>query len=99
FLKLYKDHPKATIFDNTRPDLLCPDEDERLTPEQYTGFYWSGKDCFADELDDMINCSFQEIPVMDEPVALHLFDELPGTKFYDFDFEIRLFALMEKLRD
>lgn len=99
FLKLYKDYPKATIFDNTRPEILYPDEDDRLTPEQYTGFYWSGKDCFADELDDMINCSFQEIAVLDEPVALHLFDEMPGSRFYDFDFETRLFALIECLRD
>ena len=99
FLKLYKDHPQATIFDNTRPEILYPDEEDRLTPEQYTGFYWSGKDCFADELDDMISCAFQEIAVMDEPVALHLFDEMPESKFYDFDFETRLFALMERLRD
>jgi len=99
FLKLYKDHPKATLFDNTYPELLYPEEQERLTPEQYAGFYWSGKDCFADELDDMISCTFQEMAVMDEPVALHLFDEMPGSKFYDFNFETRLFALMERLRD
>ncbi|MDP9079929.1 MAG: hypothetical protein M3O71_21085 [Bacteroidota bacterium] len=99
FLKLYKDHPMATVFDNTYPELLYADEEERITPEQYTGFYWSAKDCFTDELDDMINCSFQEIPVMDEPVIIQLFDTIPENNAYTFDFETRLFALMESLRD
>jgi hypothetical protein len=99
FLQLYHQYPKRSLCDCIRADLVYPTEDERITCEQYTGFYWSGKDCFADELDDMINCSFQEISVMDEPATIQLFDIMPVQETKDFDFENRLFDLMERLRD
>jgi len=99
YLKLFKDCPGTSINHHIRPELLHPGEEERITPEQYTGFYWSGKDCFADELDEMINCSFQEIPVMDEPAIVLLFDQMPENNPQEFNYETRLFALMERLRD
>ena len=52
-----------------------------------------------DELNEMINCSLQEIAVMDEPTAVYLFDKLPNPDQKEFDFETRLFDLMERLRD
>lgn len=99
FLQLYRQYPKRSLPDCIHTDLVYPDEDERISCYQYTGFHWSNKDCFADELDDMINCSFQEIAVMDEPTAVQLFDKMPTHLTTDFDFETRLFGLIERLRD
>jgi hypothetical protein len=99
FLQLYHQYPKRKLADSIRTDLVHPSEEERIACWQYTGFYWSGKDCFADELDDMINCSFQEMPVMDEPTHLHCFDTLPEPGQKEFDFESRFFSLMDRLRD
>jgi hypothetical protein len=99
FLQLYLQYPKRALPHCIYTDLVYPDEEERINCYQYTGFHWSNRDCFADEIDDMINCSFQEISVMDEPVTVQLFDKMPPKETNDFDFETRLFALMERLRD
>jgi len=99
FLQLYQQYPERSLTDSIHPDLLYPDEEERITVYQYTGFYWSDKDCFKYELLDMINCSFQEMPVMDEPAAVYHFDRMPEHDRTDFDFENRLFDLIERLRD
>ena len=99
FLTLYREYPERTIIDNIRTELLCPGEEERITPEMYTGFYWSGKDNLCDELDDTINNQFQEMPVMDEPMYIQTFDRLPEHTLKPFDFEDRLYDLIEKFRD
>ena len=99
FLQLYGQYPKRALSDGIDPDLVYPDEEERITVYEYTGFYWSDKDCFKYELLEMINCSFQERPVMDEPAAVHFFDTMPDPDRKDFDFENRLFDLIERLRD
>lgn len=99
FLQLYRKYPKRSLYDSIHPDLVYPDEEERIRPDQYTSFYWSDRDCFQDELMEMINCGFQEMPVMDEPTAVHFFDTLPDPHKLDFDFENRLFGLIERLRD
>jgi len=99
FLQLYRQYPKRSVTDSIRDDLVYPDEEERIRVEQYISFYWSDRDCFQDELLDMINCSFQEIAVQDEPTIIHCFDNLPNIEGKDFDFETRLFDLIERLRD
>lgn len=99
FLQLYRQYPKRSLSDGIDPDLVYPDEEERITVYEYTGFYWSDNDCFKYELLEMINGSFQERPVMDEPTAIHFFDTMPDPDQKDFDFENRLFDLIERLRD
>ncbi|RCH56814.1 hypothetical protein DJ568_02875 [Mucilaginibacter hurinus] len=99
FLQLYRQYPNRSISDGIHPDLVYPYEEERIRVEEYTHFYWSDRDCFQDELMEMINCSFQERPVQDEPTAVHFFDTLPDPQKVDFDFETRLFGLIERLRD
>lgn len=99
FLQLYRQYPKRSLTDSIHEDLVYPDEEERIRVEEYTSFYWSDKDCFKDELLEMINCSFQEKPVMDEPTAVYYFDTMPDPDRKDFDFETRLFDLIERLRD
>jgi len=97
FVQLYRAYPNRTVFDNIRPDLFHPEAEERISAEQYISFYWSGMDCFADTLDDMINSHFQEIAVMDEPLAVKVFDTYPIAEQESFGFETRLFALLKRL--
>jgi hypothetical protein len=99
FLQLYRQYPKRSLADSIHPDLVYPDEEERISVWEYMSFYWSDKDCFQHELLEMINCSFQERPVMDEPATVHYFDTMPDPDKKDFDFETRLFDLIERLRD
>lgn len=99
FLQLYRQYPKRSLADGIHEDLVYPDEEERITMWEYTSFYWSDYDCFKHELVEMVNSSFQERPVMDEPTAVYYFDNLPEPDRKDFDFETRLFDLIERLRD
>ena len=99
FLQLYRQYPKRSLADSIHEDLVYPDEEERIRVEEYTSFYWSDKDCFKHELLEMVNCSFQERPVMDEPTAVYYFDTMPDPDRKDFDFETRLFDLINRLRD
>ena len=97
FLQLYKAYPNRNIFDHIHSGLLYPADEDRITADQYISFYWSGDDCLAECLFDMVNCHFQEIAYMDEPMHLQLFDHLPENTTPDFDFESRLFDLINKL--
>jgi hypothetical protein len=100
FSDLYRQYPELTLYDNIHTDLLYPGGEETVRPDQYTGFYWSPYDDFADQLDEMINCAFQEIAVVEEPVALIVFDHLPQPPpVPPLDYERRLYALMDDLRD
>ena len=99
FLQLYRQYPNRSLADSIHEDLVYPDEEERITVNEYVSFYWSDKDCFKYELLEMINCSFQERPVMDEPTVVYYFDTPPEPGREDFDFENRLFDLIEQLRD
>jgi hypothetical protein len=99
FLELYRQYPKRTVNDNICTDLLCPGEQERITPAEYTGFYWSSKDSLCEDLMEMINNGFQEMPVMDEPMSVQTFDRPPEQSPKPFDFEDRLYDLIEDFRD
>lgn len=94
---LYKDYPTRSVFDNICPDLYHPEEHECVRAEHYISFYWSGNDCFYDTLIDMIDTSFQEYGLIDEPLAVQVFDGKTAIKNEDFDFETRLFDLLNKL--
>lgn len=99
FLQLYGQYPRRALADGIHENLLYPDEPEPIRAGEYLSFYWSDHDCFQDELLEMINCSFQERPVTEEPTAVYWFDDLPAPEHKDFDFETRLFKLIERLRD
>ena len=97
FLQLYKRYPERSVFDHIHSGLLYPQDEDRIYADQYISFYWSGNDCFQDCLFDMIDNHFQEIAYMDEPAHVQLFDYTPENTIPDFDFETRLFELMDKL--
>lgn len=97
FLQLYRQHPTRSIFDRIHSELLYPADEDRIAADQYISFYWSGDDCLAECLFDMINCHFQEIAYMDEPMHIQLFNTLPENTATDFDFETRLFDLINNL--
>jgi hypothetical protein len=97
FFQLYQQYPKRSIFDHIQTDLLYPKDEDRIYADQYISFYWSGNDCFQDCLFDMIDNHFQEIAYMDEPAHVTLFDSLPENTIPDFDFETRLFNLINEL--
>ncbi|MES2278662.1 MAG: hypothetical protein V4592_21710 [Bacteroidota bacterium] len=91
FLALYQKYPQRSIFDNIHSGLLYPEDEDRISADQYISFYWSGEGYLAETLFDTVNCNFQEIPYMDEPMHLQIFDRLPEHDKPDFDFEDRLF--------
>jgi len=97
FLQLYQRYPNRSVFDHIQSDLLYPEGEDRIRADQYISFYWSGNDCFQDCLFEMIDNHFQEIAYMDEPMHITLFDGQPENAIPDFDFETRLFDLIDQL--
>jgi len=92
--KFASDYPNRSIADSIPADFYPGEENETICLQHYLSFYWSGEDCLADTLTDMVNNELQEMGYQEEPVAVQWFDVLPDTERYDFDFEARLFALL-----
>jgi len=97
FFELYQAYPQRSVFDHIHPELMDTDGEDRIYADWYISFYWSGNDCFQDCLFDMIDNHFQEIAYIDEPAHLTLFDSPPVNTSPDFDFETRLFDLINEL--
>jgi hypothetical protein len=97
FLQLYRQYPERSIFDHIHSGLLYPEDEDRISADQYISFYWSGNGELTDTLFETVDCNFQEIAYMDEPMHLQKFDRLPETVIPDFEFENRLFDLLNKL--
>jgi hypothetical protein len=96
-LALYQAYPNRSIFDHINPDLLCPEENDRVSAGQYVSFYWSSEDCFNDTLTDMVNNEFQEMGEQEEPTSVQIFSEPQEKETHDFDFETRLFSFINRL--
>ncbi len=97
YLNLYQSYPNRSVFDNIHERLVMPQEEERIYPEQYLSFFWDYDDCIYDSLFETVNAELQEKSVMDEPVAMQLFDCPQPQQMHSLDFEEKLFELIEEL--
>jgi hypothetical protein len=98
FLKLFKDYPSRTIKDTMHYELHEESEDDyAIYWENYISFYWSGEDTLQQMLFEMVNNEFQEMGYQEEPVAIQWFDTPQEKPYHDFDFETRLFFLLDEL--
>jgi hypothetical protein len=97
FVQLYKAYPNRSIYDAIRPDLYYPDVNERIKADEYISFYWSGNDTVIETVMSMIDCSFQEMGITDEPIDVVLFDNPDLTTRESFGFESRFFPLLDRL--
>lgn len=97
FVQLYRAYPNRSVFDTIRPDLYYPEVNERIGADQYISFYWSGNDTLIDTVESMIDCTFQEMGITDEPIDVLLFDNPETAKQESFGFESRLFPLLDRL--
>lgn len=97
FVQLFKAYPNRSIFDDIRPDLYYPEVTERIGADQYISFYWSGNDSVIETVMSMIDCSFQEMGITDEPVDVILFDNPVTATQESFGFESRFFPLVDRL--
>ena len=97
FVKLYKAYPNRNMFDSIRPDLYYPEVNERIKADEYISFYWSGDDMVIETVMSMIDCSFQEMGITDEPIDVVLFDNPDLAEQECFGFESRFFPLLDRL--
>jgi hypothetical protein len=96
-LQLFHDYSGKPFYANIGQGLLAPDEEERISPEQYLSFIWSSEGWLFEQLHQQVNCSLQEMTEADEPTALQYFDTLQAKESHDLDFESRLFTLIDEL--
>jgi hypothetical protein len=96
--KLAKDYPKRAIKDTMHYELHEANEDDyAIYWENYISFYWSGCDTLQQMLFEMVNNEFQEMGYQEEPIAIQWLDTPQEKPHHDFDFETRLFFLLDEL--
>jgi hypothetical protein len=97
---LYSEYPKTTIFRNQPiPDkdpYLDDDENRAIGMEMYISFVADTKGRLYDNITESINVEFNEYGNVEEPTIYTPIHETAIAKA-DFDFENRLFTLIENL--
>jgi hypothetical protein len=96
-LKLAKDFPARAIRQSMHYELNEDESDYQIYWENYISFYWSGKDTLQTMLYQMVNNEFQEAGYQEEPIAVQWFDTPQDKACHDFEFETRLFSLLNEL--
>ena len=97
FLAFTTDFPARSLHQNAGSTLLFDSNAEYICYDQYLSFYWSGEDGFIDLLMDIVNADLQEIPEMQQPISLQYFDTEQLQEQHSFDYETRLFSLLDRL--
>lgn len=98
FFALYQQYPDRSIYGKLGAEVdIEEDEDEQIVGlDKYVSFYESDEGMIGENLMDAVNTDLQELYNIDEPVIYIPVDGrmMEGN---DFDFEERLFNLMEGL--
>jgi len=96
FYDLWCQYPTSNIFSHLIPH-LTEDENDVLRMEQYISFVADLEGNLCESLIDMINNTFNECSQIDEPVTLTVFGKDGQQSEDSFDYEQRLFELMDDL--
>lgn len=97
---LYSEYPKSTIFRNKPSSEENPYDDDysnkAISMNMYISFVANTKGCLYNNIENSINAEFNEYGSIEEPT---IYLPINGTEIpkADFDFENRLFTLMEEL--
>lgn len=95
--RIASDFPGRSISSGIPASFYEEDPDHFIYMEEYISFYWSGWDSLSNNFFDMIECDLQEKCETEEPVSIQWFDEPQQAETFNFDFETRLFSLLDKL--
>lgn len=95
--KLAFDYPNRNIRHSMHFDLVETGGEDMIYWENYLSFYWSGEDSLNEMLFEMVNSELQEMGYQEEPMAIQWYDKSIEKVSYDFDFETRLFGLLNEL--
>lgn len=100
FYALYLDFPTRSIYERIL-DLHDVDEEEYgvVRLRAYLSFYWSQNGIEYDQMIDFVDTDLQECARIDEPSIVHYFDRPVDLADENFDFEKRLFDLLNELCD
>jgi hypothetical protein len=99
FYKLYCDYPNQSIFECIEAGLDSPETEDRVTAYQYLSFIYDLDSSIAHDLFSGINAELQECSIMDNPVAVQLFEKPQSNIYMNLDFPQRLFSLLDDLCD
>lgn len=98
-VKLHREYPGRSIFKNMKGDIFETEDTNYTRADQYIGFYWSCYDTINEQLFEVINNELQENSYTEEPAFIQFFNE-PQERIEDnFDFEARIFDLLNNLCD
>lgn len=98
-LDVYLQYPSRNIFEKMQEKFIGPQEEDRISPDQYISFFWDGKGTVYEQLMETVNARFQELSGIDEPMAMQCFDRPQDKEDHDLGFEEKLLGCLGKLSD
>lgn len=99
FFDLYQQYPQVPVYRRMKAEENFDDQDGQFVAlDQYVSFYASGSGLLCDMLLEVVNNDLQEMGAINQPVIYKPIDgrNINGN---DFDFESRIFPLMEELAE
>jgi hypothetical protein len=97
FLNLASQYPKHNLRTNIAPEFYKNlEEDDLIELEQWACFIWSFNDILFDRFDEYMQVELQEKTTKESPVHLRLFSTTGASAPANFDFETRLFDLLNQ---
>jgi hypothetical protein len=97
--ELWKQYPDRSFTDSIQYNLIYPEIDNRILPDQYFSFYWSSEGWLHEDLMENVNMSLQEMGCADDPVSLQFFDTPQTKATHDLYFETTLLDIICELAD
>jgi hypothetical protein len=97
FYELWEQYGSRDIFAASSTGIFYPEEEERVYPDYYTSFFWSGEGFVYEQLMEAVNASFESAVVVDEPIAIQYFDTPQESETHDLRFEEKFFEAIHQL--
>ncbi|WP_293299925.1 hypothetical protein [Pedobacter sp. UBA4863] len=104
-LQLALQYPKRSLCSSICKDIGGLDREQLeedgqiIQLDMYVSFYWSCYDSTYDSLYEYVNSYFMEIGYTDEPKSIQWFDKPQEKDAHGFDFEQRIFELLDRLTE
>jgi hypothetical protein len=96
FLKLDLAFPDRSLFGEIPAGFLEGEEEERVGKDYYLSFVYDNYSWLGEEMNDYIETSLQECPVVDAPLTVQYFDQPQSKECHDSTYEMECLRLLNE---
>lgn len=89
FLALGQKFPRRCFFRDIPTGIWEEDmeDEDRIRKDNYLSFVYDNDGCLGEEMEDYVNTSLQDCPVVDEPVTVQYFNEPQPVELHDATYQ------------